>query len=69
MVRGGAVQHWMVAATVLRCQTVGAGLMTWQGRLSLTLQAHPDLTTAQEVPDRWLAAWLDSVRGAVPALA
>lgn len=60
---------WMVAATVLRCQTVGAGLMTWQGRLSVTLQAHPDLTTAQEVPDGWLAAWLESVRGVVPSLA
>lgn len=49
---------WLVAATVLRCQTVGAGLMTFQGKLGVTLQVHPDITTAQEVPDRWLKAWM-----------
>jgi NRPS condensation-like uncharacterized protein len=59
---------WMAAATVLRCQTVGAALMTYQGKLSLTLQVHPDVTTAQSVPDRWLAAWLDEVRQAEPSL-
>lgn len=53
---------WLVAATVLRCQTVGAGLMTFQGKLGVTLQVHPDVTTAQAVPDRWLQAWLQETR-------
>lgn len=52
---------WLVAATVLRCQLVGAGLMTFQGRLSLTVQVHPELTTEQEVPDRWMREWLSAV--------
>ncbi len=54
------VGSWMVAATVLRCQMVGAGLMTFQGRLSLTIQAHPDLTTSQEVVHRWMDCWREA---------
>jgi len=56
------VGSWMVAATVLRCQSVGAGLMTFQGRLSLTIQAHPDLTTDQSIPDGWMADWIAATR-------
>jgi hypothetical protein len=56
------VGSWMVAATVLRCQTLGAGLMTFQGRLSLTLQAHPELTTSKAVLDGWLGDWLEMIR-------
>lgn len=63
------VGSWMVAATVLRCQTVGAGLMTFQGRLSLTIQAHPDLTSSQVVVDQWMERWLEGARARVGELA
>ncbi len=52
---------WVLLATVLRCQLVGAACMTFQGRLSLSLQVHPDLTTSPEVPKRWLKAWMERI--------
>ena len=55
------IGNWMVAATVLRCQTVGAGLMTFQGCLSLTIQAHPDLTSSQSTVDRWMERWVSAI--------
>ena len=52
---------WLVMATVLRCQMLGAGLMTFQGRLGLTIQAHPELTTSEAVPRRWMNGWLKRI--------
>lgn len=49
---------WLFCPPVLRCQMVGAGCVTFQNRLSLLIQAHPDLTTAPEVPRKWLERWL-----------
>ena len=48
---------WLFAPPVLRFQMVGAGCVTFQGRLSLTLQLHPELTTSPEVAAGWLRAW------------
>jgi hypothetical protein len=52
---------WLFSPPVLRQQNVGAGCVTFQGKLSLTIQSHPELTTNAEVPRRWLRAWLAEV--------
>lgn len=48
---------WLFGAPVLRFQTVSAGAMTFQGRLGLTIQAHPELTVSRETVDRWMENW------------
>jgi hypothetical protein len=55
--RGG----WLFSPPVLRCQLVGAGCVTFQNRLSLTIQAHPELTTNPAVPTAWLQNWVKEV--------
>jgi hypothetical protein len=52
---------WVFAPPVLRCQLVGAGCVTFQNRLSLTSQAHPDLTTSPNVPKAWLQNWIKEI--------
>ncbi len=50
----GCAGDWLFCPPVLRCQWVGAGCVTFQNRLSLVLQAHPDLTTNPGVPRTWV---------------
>jgi hypothetical protein len=45
----------------LRCQPVGAGCVTFQNRLSLTIQAHPKLTTDPAVPGVWVQNWVKEI--------
>jgi hypothetical protein len=52
---------WLFAPPVLRCQLVGAGCVTFQNRLTLTIQAHPDLTTSPSVPKAWLQNWVKEI--------
>ena len=52
---------WLFAPPVLRFQLVGAGCVTFQNRLSLTLQVHPDLTTSSAVPQAWISSWLKEI--------
>jgi hypothetical protein len=52
---------WFFAPPVLRCQKVGAGCVTFQNRLSLTIQTHPDLTTSCAVPQAWIQNWVKEI--------
>jgi len=52
---------WLFAPPVLRCQLIGAGCVTFQNRLSLTIQAHPDLTTSPNVTCAWLQNWIKEI--------
>ncbi|WP_338287559.1 hypothetical protein [Luteolibacter sp. LG18] len=52
---------WLFSPPVLRTQLVGAGCITFQGRLSLTLQIHPDLTTSPEVATKWMRTWVREI--------
>jgi hypothetical protein len=52
---------WLFAPPVLRCQMLGAGCVTFQNRLSLTIQAHPDLTTSPAVPQAWIQNWVKEI--------
>jgi hypothetical protein len=52
---------WFFCPPVLRCQPIGAGCVTFQNRLSLTIQAHPELTIQQQIPADWLQAWIREI--------
>ncbi len=52
---------WLFSPPVLRCQVIGAGCVTFQGQLSLTLQTHPDLTTDSSVPEGWVKQWVEEI--------
>ena len=52
---------WVFTPPVLRCQLVGAGCVTFQNRLSLTIQVHPELTTDCAVPQSWVQGWVKEI--------
>ena len=52
---------WLFAPPVLRCQVLGAGCLTFQNRLSLTIHAHPELTVNPEVPKAWVQSWVKEI--------
>jgi NRPS condensation-like uncharacterized protein len=52
---------WLFCPPVLRCQMVGAGCVTFQNRLSLTIQAHPELTTNPVVARAWMQNWVKEI--------
>src|SRR5579862_7109678 len=52
---------WLFAPPVLKCQLLGAGCVTFQNCMSLTIQAHPDLTTSSAVPQGWVHNWVKEI--------
>lgn len=52
---------WLFTPPVLRCQLVGAGCVTFQNRLSLAIQIHPELTTNSDVPRTWVENWVKEI--------
>lgn len=62
----GCQGEWLFAPPVLASQMLGAGCVTFQGRLSLTLHVHPDLTTASEVPEEWMKGWVREIELGFP---
>ena len=52
---------WLFCPPVLRCQLIGAGCVTFQNRLSLTIQAHPELTTDAAIPAAWIQNWVKEI--------
>jgi hypothetical protein len=52
---------WLFAPPVLRCQQLGAGCVTFQNRLTLTIQAHPDLTNSRKAADGWVQGWVKEI--------
>jgi hypothetical protein len=52
---------WLFSPPVLRCQLVGAGCVTFQNRLSLTMQIHSELSTDPAVPQAWVNNWVREI--------
>ena len=52
---------WLFAPPVLRCQMLGAGCVTFQRRLALLIQAHPELTTSSAAPRAWMQSWVREI--------
>ncbi len=57
----GCQGGWLFCPPVLRCQPIGAGCVTFQNRLSLTLQAHPELTVNDRHTWNWLHNWIREI--------
>jgi hypothetical protein len=55
------VGSWLFAPPTLRFQQVGAGCITFQNRLSLLIQAHPELATNPAVPKAWMQNWVKEI--------
>lgn len=53
---------WLFAPPVLRCQQLGCGCVTFQNRLALVIQAHPELTTDPAAPRAWMQAWIKEIQ-------
>ena len=62
----GCQGAWLFAPPTLAIQLIGAGCVTFQGKLSLTLHVHPDLTTAPEVPAEWMRRWVREIETGFP---
>ncbi|MEJ0090533.1 MAG: hypothetical protein WDM80_12435 [Limisphaerales bacterium] len=52
---------WFFCPPVLRCQVIGAGCVTFQNQLSLTIHAHPELTTESKVCKDWILNWIKEI--------
>ena len=52
---------WLFTPPVLRCQHLGIGCVTFKNRMSLTIQAHSDLTTNPDVPKEWIKSWVKEI--------
>jgi hypothetical protein len=59
--QGDSEGSWLFCPPVLRCQQVGAGCVTFQNRLSLMIQTHPELTTDSSVPRAWVLNWVKEI--------
>ncbi|HUA37740.1 MAG TPA: hypothetical protein VMA35_04985 [Candidatus Sulfopaludibacter sp.] len=52
---------WFFCPPVLRCQLVGAGCVTFQNRLTLVIQAHPELTVETTILKTWMQNWVKEI--------
>jgi len=53
--------NWLFAPPVLRFQKIGAGCVTFQNRLSLLMQTHPELNNNPEITDAWMQNWIKEI--------
>ena len=49
---------WLFCPPVVRGQLLGAGCVTFQKRLSLTIQPHPDLASPPDIAAEWMERWI-----------
>ena len=52
---------WLFCPPVLRFQKIGAGCVTFQNRLSLLIQAHPELTNTPDAPKTCIQNWVKEI--------
>jgi hypothetical protein len=57
----GCLGDWLFSPLVFDCLSIGAGCVTFQNRLSLTVHAHPNVTTDPAVPQAWVANWIKEI--------
>jgi hypothetical protein len=64
-----AAGDWLFCPPALRIQKLAAGCVTFQGRLSLTMQAHADLTSDSQVVRNWMSRWVAETESSLALLA
>lgn len=52
---------WFFCPPVGKGQLLGAGCVTYQKRLSLTIQAHSDLSDQPELAKAWMERWVHAI--------
>lgn len=52
---------WLFCPPAMCFQRMGAGCVTFQNRLSLTLQVYPELTINSDVPKGWMKNWVKEI--------
>jgi hypothetical protein len=57
IVEPACLGDWLFCPPVLRSQTIGAGCITFQNRLALAIQAHPELTANPDIARAWMQNW------------
>ncbi len=57
----GCLGDWLFCPPVLSFQVVGAGCVTFQNRLSITLQTHHSLSSSPALARAWVGAWLREI--------
>jgi hypothetical protein len=57
----GITGDWLFCPPVLKIQKMAAGCVTFQGRLSLMIQAHSILTTDSKVTQGWIRNWVQAI--------
>lgn len=55
------IGDWLFCPPTLRTQTLAAGCVTFQGRLSLMIQTHPELTTSTATVQTWMKNWVAGI--------
>lgn len=56
---------WLFCPPLGGGQRLAAGCVTFQGRLGLVIQAHPDPVSGEKFAQGWLARWLDLISAQV----
>jgi hypothetical protein len=59
---------WLFCPPVLRFQRISAGCITFQNRLSLLIQTHPELTTDPAIPAAWIQGWVGEIKQGLAGL-
>jgi hypothetical protein len=57
---------WLFCPPVVGGQLLGAGCVTFQNRLSLTIQTHTHVATAPEIAETWVKRWVNSISSLSP---
>lgn len=52
---------WLFCPPVSGAALLGAGCVTFQGRLCLTIQAHPGLSQTPEIVQNWMRRWFSFI--------
>jgi hypothetical protein len=52
---------WLFCPPVVRSRPVGAGVVTFQNRLALALQVHPELTSSSNTLWVWIESWVREI--------
>jgi len=58
---------WLFCPPALRTQMIAAGCLTFQGRLTLTLQTHPALTTSPARVQTLVGRWVSAIEASLAA--
>ncbi|MGJ8656958.1 MAG: hypothetical protein ACSHX6_10960 [Akkermansiaceae bacterium] len=57
-----SLDTWYFTPPVIECQRIAVGCITFQNKLSLTMQLHPLLSLDSEVARTWISDWVKRIK-------